>query len=382
MRGLLLLLLCAIFLAVRVQSSDSIRAWDFGHDTIDADGVGGCLEKEIVSLPGENHWLCLRDSDLVSKSIMKKGYWTDCLDMLALWKAIHEGEQNAVAGVYVDIGANIGACSIAMASNGIYTIAIEPVPSNLHYLTKSVLLNLEKGRPLPLTLYPYAVVEHESTERVTMYQQPGNYGNSMANNPVADTDSKTGTESAMKKTNTTVHAFTADQILVPLVGGLSPNRNRKRKQQSYQSLRSRKSRQEVDILKIDVQGLETAVLKGAKHLLSLRLSKPKYIKSEIDPVRLFAQNTSALELVELLGNAGYVLMHTTKHYENSNFSQLDQLAANGLVYQLSSARTFREANLDLWRRYAAGVERASGKSGTLAADDFIARRRDMPAVDL
>ena len=51
-------------------------------------------------------------------------------------------------------------------------------------------------------------------------------------------------------------------------------------------------------------------------LLSLRLSKPKYIKSELDPIRLQAQGSSAKELVELLAESGYVLMRVGRSYRS------------------------------------------------------------------
>ena len=57
--------------------------------------------------------------------------------------------------LFVDAGANIGSCSLLMLHLGIPTVSFEPLPSNLYYLTASVLANA--GFASRLTLYGVAL---------------------------------------------------------------------------------------------------------------------------------------------------------------------------------------------------------------------------------
>lgn len=44
-------------------------------------------------------------------------------------------------GIFIDAGANIGACTLLMAANGYRTIGFEPSAANFFYLTSGVLAN-------------------------------------------------------------------------------------------------------------------------------------------------------------------------------------------------------------------------------------------------
>jgi FkbM family methyltransferase len=57
------------------------------------------------------------------------------------------------ADVFVDVGANIGLYTILAATRGVWTLAVEPLPENLSYLTANVLLN----RLQNVEVFPVAV---------------------------------------------------------------------------------------------------------------------------------------------------------------------------------------------------------------------------------
>jgi FkbM family methyltransferase len=61
-----------------------------------------------------------------------------------------------------------------------------------------------------------------------------------------------------------------------------------------------------DVIKIDVEGLETAVIMGARE--TLKNSRP-FILIEFNPLRLAAAGTSGEELIEKLSELDYDLFH-------------------------------------------------------------------------
>ena len=78
--------------------------------------------------------------DTLSLELQRRGYLEDCLTLYKIAQQI-DGD-----GLFIDVGANIGACSLLLASGGMRTLAFEPMPGNLHYLTKSLLVNRNRHR--------------------------------------------------------------------------------------------------------------------------------------------------------------------------------------------------------------------------------------------
>lgn len=73
--------------------------------------------------------------------------------------AFEQGETRLIGGllqaadVFVDVGANIGLYTCLAASRSVWTVAIEPLPENLAYLTANVALNrLENVEVFPLAV--------------------------------------------------------------------------------------------------------------------------------------------------------------------------------------------------------------------------------------
>ena len=106
-----------------------------------------CMAFSISPPPGVAPFrMCIRPQpDVMSNSIRNDGRWRDCDALLGLWNA---------SGLFLDIGANIGTCTLLMLAAGARVAAFEPLPANLHYLTRSLFLqpaSFWRGR---LSLYP------------------------------------------------------------------------------------------------------------------------------------------------------------------------------------------------------------------------------------
>merc|ERR1719316_1225865 len=95
--------------------------------------------------------MCLRNySDVVSDQVKANGTWEDCPLLAALWASLPDRSRQFGAAarrgkLYVDIGANIGACLLPMMARPDMkdALAFEPSPRNLFYLTNSILANPE-----------------------------------------------------------------------------------------------------------------------------------------------------------------------------------------------------------------------------------------------
>ncbi|KAK8853617.1 hypothetical protein M9Y10_017178 [Tritrichomonas musculus] len=187
-----------------------------------------------------------KHSDWISNEIRRTKRWCDCEHIYNIFnKFIKIKVKNMYA---IDVGANIGACSLLLMSMGFKTIAFEPLPTNLHLLTRSLLHNPQF---LPLiSLYPIALGNNET--KLTISYHNDNMGGSSALRIF-----KTGVKSI------TVPSCPLDSVL-----------------QNFSS--------PIIFAKIDVEGYEPYVIEGAESFLKNQQIKiifyEKSCKStEIDP---------------------------------------------------------------------------------------------------
>lgn len=168
--------------------------------------------------------------------------------------------------VFFDIGANVGyftfMASKIVGPNG-KVISCEPVKSTFNALTRN--LNLNDSRNV-ITL-PYAI--SNNSQQASIYYRPQH---DSASNSLAKFEVDSGSE--------TVNCITWDECLERFLPGTK-----------------------VDMAKIDVEGSEFNVLKGAQNLLTSTEAPDLLI--EIFPERLHANSSSASEVVELLLSYGY-----------------------------------------------------------------------------
>mmetsp|Transcript_20117 Transcript_20117/g.19420 ORF Transcript_20117/g.19420 Transcript_20117/m.19420 type:complete len:321 (-) Transcript_20117:114-1076(-) len=283
------------------HTSTLLEIWDSHSEAINGDPKfdKGCFNKTLKAY-NPNFYMCLRqDSDLVSKIIREEGRWDDCDPLLTIWKHLINlnDSKDMNSSLFVDAGANIGSCSLLMASAGINVLSFEPLPSNLFYFTRSIKKNIELGVfPVNrINVIPFGL--GNKSEMHTIYSERGNLGNSVINNPVASTDDPTQI-SAMHNNNKTIKIVRLDDVLWPNMQLPPPN---------------------IRLMKLDIQGFEIQMLHGAHNLLKARSIQT--IKTELAGKHLQAQGGSALGLCILLKEYGFELFrdHQMKHRIKTSF---------------------------------------------------------------
>ncbi|XP_020257121.1 uncharacterized protein LOC109833741 [Asparagus officinalis] len=178
-------------------------------------------------------------------------------------------------GIVVDVGANVGMATFAAAAMGFQVVAFEPVFENLQRVCDGVFLNRVWER--------VAVFHAAASDRignVTIHKVVGRLDNSAI--------SATGAKLAFKSNQD----IAVEVATIPLDEVIPKN-------------------ERVLLIKIDVQGWESHVLRGAKKLLSRKAGEAPYLIYEEDERLLQASNSSTEDIRKFLGTVGYHLC--TKH---------------------------------------------------------------------
>jgi FkbM family methyltransferase len=181
------------------------------------------------------------------------------------------GQEDCAAGnsVTLDVGSNIGSCTLMLVMMEKKVVAFEPNPHNLFFLTNSI-KRLPQQYRQHLTLH--AAGAGASAGAHKMFSQQGNFGNSIMDNPNQSDNVPLHT----------VFTVTLDDALWPNASLPPPC---------------------IPVMKMDVQGFEVQALQGAKRLLAARAIKR--IATEIAPSFLAAQGTKASALIRLLLDSGF-----------------------------------------------------------------------------
>jgi hypothetical protein len=148
--------------------------------------------------------MCLRErDDVLSNSITSEGRWRECEALPELWRRDLRGPSNQSDAVFVDIGANLGACTLqVLLTTNARAIVFEPNPASLFFLTETlhraareyerrrVAEGIWSSPSLPfrerVVVLPFAVGEEVSHSSATLYVARGNAGNSVVGKPTAD----------------------------------------------------------------------------------------------------------------------------------------------------------------------------------------------------
>ena len=132
--------------------------------------------------------MCLIEDDFVSSSIGRNGYWRDCKLLVDEWwkargRSSSSDELNnkkRPPDVFVDAGANIGACTLeVLLSTDARVVAFEPNPNNLYHLTRSLSMLVEHNASFMnrIAVVPVGLGSH--TAEITITLQNANVGNSI-----------------------------------------------------------------------------------------------------------------------------------------------------------------------------------------------------------
>ena len=167
---------------------------------------------------------------------LRSDYDTDLIVVKEIWDEnvyeVNDGHFNK-GGVVIDIGANIGSFSIYSAHKGATVYAVEPEPHNLEALKTNVSINNMQD---VIHILPYGISNYKGTAVI----------NDMGGGSTIKDDGIFGAE---------IEIMTLDNLF------------------------SLYNIEEVDILKIDVEGAELEIINGAA---KETLNKCKYITMEFD----------------------------------------------------------------------------------------------------
>lgn len=251
-----------------------VRWWALRVNNGSSDAISSdtCVWKYVRPPKSLNAFdMCLRENDMQSNKIRRFGSIEECDILLEQWQKRKED------GLFVDVGANIGECSLTLAANGAKTVAFEPQPSNFFYFQQSV-LRASSGIKELLTLHSFGV-GNETADR-DIFVQNGNQANSVLDIPIADDDK---TEIKMRSRKFTIKVKTLDGVLWP-EGSVMPN---------------------ITLLKLNVQGYEHKALIGARRLLEHNAIKT--IRLTLSSRYLIKQGSSALNVCIMIEQYGFAL---------------------------------------------------------------------------
>lgn len=115
-------------------------------------------------------YMYIRNNDFISNTIKFQHSWSDCNSIYNIWNEYHLWKYP----IMLDVGANIGTCSLLMLYAHVKVISFEPLQNNIHIITKSVLYN--KKYVDNFTLYMIGLSNRTSNK--TIYINPTNWGGS------------------------------------------------------------------------------------------------------------------------------------------------------------------------------------------------------------
>lgn len=184
-------------------------------------------------------------------------------------EVLEKAKSEGMDGLVVDVGANVGMASFAAAVMGFRVLAFEPVLENLQKLCEGVYFNRVADL---VTLFEAAASDRLGN--ITVHKLVGRLDNSAVSATGAKLAFKSNEEIAFQ-----VRTVPLDEVIP--------------------------ASERVLLLKIDVQGWEYHVLKGASKLLSRKGSQAPYLIYEEDERLLQASNSSAKEIRDFLRSVGY-----------------------------------------------------------------------------
>lgn len=184
------------------------------------------------------------------------------------------------AGIVVDVGANVGMAAFAASAMGFRVLAFEPVFENLQRICEGIFFNRAES-----LVTVFAAAASDRLGNITFHKLVGRLDNSAVSETGAKLAFKSNEEVTLQ-----VKSIPLDEVIL--------------------------ESEPVLLLKIDVQGWEYHVLKGASKLLSRKQSEAPYLIYEEDERLLQASNSSAQEIKEFLSSVGY--SHCTKHGTDSH----------------------------------------------------------------
>jgi len=231
----------------------------------------------MLRLPHATTPVCLLENDFISNVVRQRGRWPDCDELVALWKSLPTDS----AGNFLELGGNIGMCTLAMlASTDARELHVfEPSPEALFYLTTNLRRAAEQGNDrwrVKERVKVYPVAASSAAGSTQLFTQNFNLGNAAVGTPVLDNPDHKG-----------LYIRNVYNISLARVDEVVPEGARYR------------------MAKIDVQGSECLALEGMTKLLSARAVSA--LRTEIAENFLKAHGCSGAEMLATLRGAGFEL---------------------------------------------------------------------------
>lgn len=226
----------------------------------------------------------------ISSALGSHGYWPDCLDVMLLLLLVSSQQDRASTNeregrrLFVDVGANIGACSALVAAHIIqkpaaannttqiffevdHVVSVEPLLANMRILNATVRAN--KDYHSLITAVRAALLSDDGTSLddgghaaprfVKLSTSPGNFGN-------ASVAAQANAPASLRSVESSAHQD--DEFIAPVttldrvVADFGTNSR-------------------ITLLKVDIQGSEFACLRGAESLFTR--SRVSLVMLEIEP---------------------------------------------------------------------------------------------------
>ncbi|RZC75256.1 hypothetical protein C5167_050735 [Papaver somniferum] len=178
-------------------------------------------------------------------------------------------------GYVVDVGANVGMATFAASAMGFKVLAFEPVFENLQRICDGIFFNRVGDK---VTVFEAAASDRHGN--ITFHKLVGRLDNSAVSAVGAKLAFKSNEEIELRVRSIPLNEVIPDSVRVHLI-------------------------------KIDVQGWEYHVLKGASKILSRKGGEAPYLIYEEDDRLLQASNSSAKEIRDYLSSMGY--KHCSQH---------------------------------------------------------------------
>jgi len=279
-----------------------------------ADAIGECpafgelvvLRRTAVGGGGQTAEVCLHrrsvEHDVVEHSLRKRRRPWECALMHRIVQFLLKRTRRVGRLQVLDVGANVGSCAVALAMLGADVTAIEPHPRTFALLNASA----------------WRLAQRAATHHTADSGRP--FGRLHALNLAASDHSKVGwLLEPMGHVSGSYVFFSsrpdsdflaaANRLRVVAADGSSAHvRQWPVEVWPLDRLLPLRGVEHVDVMKIDTEGDELKVLRGARRLVRDSSRAPQVIKFEFHAGRLQARRTEPLDLLRLLLSRDYALL--------------------------------------------------------------------------